>query len=190
MTTDGRLDGVTVTARAVYHPLPDTPDLRLGLALTNLFLPLGDAITPHARDTFAVGGSFPVTLTAFEGEPHPFRWAGHEIHSRHRRIRTCDVDVIALAENGLEVPRWACRALPGLEDWAEDAPVGAYWGFPAGDPRADVCRYGYLNGWTVHLQAPSTGTFELPLRWCAGGATRPIQAPEQLGSVTVHVTIH
>lgn len=179
----------TVTARAHYESLPGTQHLAVGVALTSWQYPDGDDIQPVVTAEFANWDSFPVNLIAFAGDPPVRWWVGVEIHSRHSRIRTSTVDVLAVAETDLAAERHDSRPLPGLEDWTDPPPVGLLWGFPTGHPGTDVCRFGSMSGWMVHPQRPSTGTFELAapvVRWRADPTSEEAQ---QLGVVTVHVTI-
>lgn len=178
----------TAHARARYAALPKTPELRIGVALVEMSPPMGADIAPEATAQFALGQSFPVQVTAFEGQPHPFVWAGHEIHSRHERIHTPTADLIAVAEDMLGYPRRVCRPLAGQQDWAGEPPAGRYYGFDPGQG-GDVCRFGGLNGWMVHFQAPSTGDFEL-----SAAVVRHRQDPTsedavQLGTLSVHITL-
>ena len=182
---------ITVHARASYQALARTPPLRIAVALTTFLPPAGGEVGPEATAEFAVEQSFALWVAAFEGEL-PRSWAGHEIHSRHQRITTPTADVIAAAEGALDYPRWACRALAGHEDWAEEPPAGRYYGHTPGqgeDLSAGGCQIGGLNGWWLHFQAPSSGDFEL-----SAAVVRRRQDPRsedaiQLGTVSVHITL-
>lgn len=191
MSAPGPEQTITAHARARYQALAHTPQLRIAVALTTSLPPAGGDVGPEATARFAAEQSFALWVAAFEGEL-PRLWAGHEIHSRHQRITTPTADVIAAAEGGLDYPRWACRALAGHEDWADEPPAGRYYGFAPGEGDnlgAGGCRIGGLNGWWLHFQAPSSGDFEL-----SAAVVRHRQDPEsedavQLGTVSVHITL-